>query len=139
MDRLSIALDQYKAYGLGLLRVASGLLILNAGYTKFFIWKIPKVVENFDRMGIFLPQVTGPFIAGLELAGGALVVVGLFTRYLGLIFVAEFAVAAYTQWALLGKGMVGARYEMLLLVIFLTLATNGGGALNLGSLLKRGA
>lgn len=139
MDRLSLALDQYKAYGLGLLRVAAGLLILNAGYTKFFIEKIPKVIENFDRMGIILPQVTGPFIAGLELAGGALVIVGLFTRYLGLIFVAEFAVAAYTKWVLLGYGMAGARYELLLLVIFLALATNGGGALNLGTLLKRGA
>ena len=139
MDRLSLALDQYKAYGLGLLRVATGLLILNEGYTKFFIWKIPKVIENFDRMGILLPQVTGPFIAGLELVGGGLVIIGLFTRYLGLIFVAEFAVAAYTQWVLLGKDMVGARYEMLLLVIFLALATNGGGALNLGTMLRRGA
>ncbi|MCZ6559156.1 MAG: DoxX family protein [SAR324 cluster bacterium] len=139
MDRLSIALDQYKNIGIGLLRIATGLLLFQAGYTKFFVWKLPAVINSFDRMGIFLPQIAGPFVAGVELAGGALLAIGLFTRYLGLIFTVQFVVASYAVAVTVGKGLAGARLEIMLVVIFFVLATNGGGALNLGTLLRKGA
>lgn len=139
MDRLSAALDQYKSYGIGLLRIATGLLLFQAGYTKAFVWGLTAVSGNFAKMGIILPQVTGPMIAGLELAGGALLAVGLFTRYLGLIFAVQFVVASYAVAVLLGKGLAGAKLEILLVIVSLVLATNGGGALNLGSLLRKGA
>ena len=90
-------------------------------------------------MGFILPQVAGPFVGLLEVAGGALLTVGLFTRYLGLIFAVEFAVATYTVAVMLGKGMEGARLPFLVMIVMLTLATNGGGALNLGTLLKKGS
>ncbi|MCZ6472695.1 MAG: DoxX family protein [SAR324 cluster bacterium] len=139
MDRLSIALDQYKNFGIGLLRIATGLLLLQSGYTKFFVWKLPAVINSFEKMGIFLPQLSGPLVAGMELGGGALLAIGLFTRYLGLIFSVQFVVAAYTISVTLGKGLAGARLEIMLVVIFFVLATNGGGALNLGTLLRKGA
>ena len=139
MDRLSAALDQYKSYGMGLLRIVTGLLLFQAGYTKVFVWGLSAVSGNFAKMGILLPQLTGPMIGVLELAGGALLAVGLFTRYLGLIFAVQFVVATYAVSVLLGKGLAGAKLEILLVIVALALATNGGGALNLGSLLKKGA
>ncbi len=139
MDRLSAALDQYKSYGMGLLRIATGLLLFQSGYTKVFVWGLSAVSSSFAKMGIILPQVAGPVVGVLELAGGALLAVGLFTRYLGLIFAVQFVVASYIVWVSLGKGLGGARLEIMLVIVFLVLATNGGGALNLGSLLKKGA
>ena len=139
MDRLSAALDSYKTYGLGLLRVVAGLIIFHAGYTKVFVWGLSATAGNFEKMGVILPQLTGPFTGLLELSGGALLTVGLFTRYLGLIFAIHFGVATFVVASALGKGLAGARLEILLIIVMLALATNGGGALNLGSLLKKGA
>ena len=139
MDRLSAALDSYKNSGLGLLRIVAGLIILQSGYTKVFVWGLSATANNFQKMGVIIPQLTGPFIGVLELAGGALLAIGLFTRYLGLIFAVEFAVATYVVAVLLGKGLIGARLPLVLIFVMLALATNGGGAMNLGSLLRKGA
>jgi putative oxidoreductase len=139
MDRLSAALDNYKASGLGLLRVMAALIIFQAGYTKIFVWGMSATAGNFQKMGLILPQVVGPFIGVLELAGGALLTLGLFTRYLGLIFAVEFGVAAYMVAVVMGRGTDAARLPFLLVIVMLALATNGGGALNLGTMLRRGA
>jgi putative oxidoreductase len=132
-------LEQYKAYGLGLTRIVTGLMMFHAGYVKLFVWKLPAVTGNFDKMGIPLAQLSAPLVAGLELAGGAALTLGIFTRYLGVIFAIQFLVATYAVGVLLGKGWAGARLEVLLVVVFVLLATNGGGALNLGNLLRKGS
>lgn len=139
MDRLSMALDNYKNSGMGLLRVAVGLIVLQAGYTKIFVWGLSATAGNFQKMGFVLPQVVGTFVGGLELAGGALLTLGLFTRYLGLIFALHFSVAAYVVWVVMGQGMIPARLPLLLVIVMLAVATNGGGALNLGTMLRKGA
>ena len=139
MDRLSAALESYKSSGLGLLRIVVGLMVFYAGYTKVFVWGLSATAGNFQKMGVVLPQVVGPFVGVLELAGGALLTIGLFTRYLGLIFAVQFAVATYVVAVALGKGLLGARLELLLVFVMLALATNGGGALNLGTMLRKGA
>ena len=46
-----------------------------------------------------------------------------------------FAWAGYTSV----ETLAGAKLEIMLVIVSLVLATNGGGALNLGSLLKKGA
>lgn len=139
MDRLSAALESYKSSGLGLLRIVVGLMVFYAGYTKVFVWGLSATAGNFQKMGVVLPQVVGPFVGVLELAGGALLTIGLFTRYLGLIFAVQFAVATYVVAVALGKGLLGARLELLLVFVMLALATNGGGALNMGTMLRKGA
>jgi len=138
MDRLSMALGRYRGLGLGVTRIAMGLILLQAGYTKVFIWKLPAVINDFEKMGVLLPQIMGPFIASLELVGGAALTLGLFTRWLGLVFAAEFCVATFAVAVGFGKGLGGAHLEIMLLVVALLLATNGGGALNLGTILRKG-
>ncbi|MCH7493229.1 hypothetical protein IIA16_00740, partial [bacterium] len=65
--------------------------------------------------------------------GGAALTLGLCTRWLGLVFAAQFCVGTYAVAVGAGKGVGGASLEILLIVVALLLATNGGGALNLGT------
>jgi putative oxidoreductase len=92
----------------------------------------------FDKIGIFLPQISGPFIGLLELIGGALLFVGLFSRYLALLFAIEFIVASYAAWVLMNKGYGGAELELMLLATSIMIATNGAGSFSLDAIIRKG-
>lgn len=139
MSQFLGGLDRNRAHGIALLRIVTGLILFHAGYSKVFVSGLPHIAQSFQGMGIIMPQITGPFIGLLELAGGAALTLGLFTRYLGVIFAIQFIVAAYVKFALLHKGIAPARIDILLVVIGLVLATSGGGSFSLGGLLKRGS
>ena len=126
------------SYGLTLLRVVTGLILLQAGYSKVFIYGFDATAQSFRGMGMFLPQITGPFVALLELVGGAALTLGIWPRYLGGLFAAQFVVATYAKVFMWNKGLMSARIDILLIAVCLLLATNGAGALNLGQLLKKG-
>lgn len=117
--------------GLTVLRVVMGLIFLYSGYLKVFHRGF--AVGGFRHMGIPLPEILGPIVSFLELGGGALLVVGLFTRYLGILFAGEFIVATLVITNLSSnlKGLAGARLEILLVAGAIVLVTNGAGALGL--------
>ncbi len=139
MERMFGGLDRSSAYGVALLRIVTGLILLQAGYNKVFNIGFGPLTQNFEKMGMFLPQLTGPFVGLLELIGGGALVIGVLTRYLGVIFAIQFVIATYAKVALMHTGWGAARIDILLVVIGLFLASNGGGALNLGNLLKKGS
>ncbi len=139
MNGLAGGMEKNMAYGLTLVRLTMGVMLFMAGYGKVFVAGLGGVAQRFENMGMFMPQVTGPFIGLLELVGGAALVIGLFTRYLGLIFAIQFVVATYAKVAMMQTGWNAARIDIMLVVVGLLLATNGGGALNLGTLLKKGS
>jgi len=74
-----------------------------------------------------LPELAGPVVSVLELGGGVLLVVGLFTRILGVLYTIEFIVASLVIINL--KGLMGARLEYMILVGAIVLATHGAGTL----------
>ncbi|MBI3992861.1 MAG: DoxX family protein [Candidatus Lambdaproteobacteria bacterium] len=121
--------------GLSLFRIVTGIIIFMAGYQKVFVWGFPSVQSSFEKMGILLPQVSGPFIGLLELIGGVLLVLGVFTRQLATIYFIEFIVATWVVWG--GRGFAGARLEIMLLFAFVLLATNGAGALSVDRMLLK--
>ena len=127
------------SYGLTLLRVVTGLILLQAGYSKVFIYGFDATTQSFRGMGMFLPQITGPFVALLELVGGAALTLGIWPRYLGGLFAAQFVVATYAKVILMKAGWGAARIDVLLVVIGIVLLTNGGGAFGLGAILKKGS
>jgi putative oxidoreductase len=137
MRQLIALLSAQSGIGYLIVRVVTGLILLIAGYTKVFVYGMSTMQDNFGKWQIFLPQITGPFISFLELIGGLALVIGLFTRYVGLLFVIEFIVAAYTQWVTLGKGFAGARLDIMILVAGILLATHGAGMLSVDKQLKR--
>ncbi len=66
--------------GLTVLRVVLGVTFLLHGWQKFTEWTIAGTQASFAEMGVPLAEVAAPAVAVLELAGGALLVLGLATR-----------------------------------------------------------
>jgi putative oxidoreductase len=116
-------------WGVAAVRVAMGLVFVSAGWSKVAAG-FGAVAGNFAKMGMPAPGVTGPFIALLELVGGALLLVGLAGRWLGLLFAIEFVVATFVV-KLPSAGWAGARLDLMLLAGGVLLFFAGSGRLSL--------
>lgn len=66
--------------GLTVLRAVLGLTFLLHGWQKVSEWTLAGTQASFAQMGVPLAEVAAPAVAVLELAGGALLVLGLGTR-----------------------------------------------------------
>lgn len=119
-------LDKWQPQLLGVLRIVSGLLFLEHGTSKLL---------HFPHVAMFdgkLPPLI--MIAGaIELVGGALVTVGLFTRYAAFIMSGEMAVAYFMahQPKSFFPAINGGEDAILLCFIFLYLAAAGPGSWSL--------
>lgn len=116
-------LRPYASELLSVLRIMTGLLILQHGTTKYLNFPIGPM-NNMNPM-------TMSGVAGiLELIGGVLIVVGLFTRPVAFILSGMCAVAYFYAHAprgffpILNAGELAALYSF----VFLYLAAAGGGA-----------
>lgn len=115
-------LSRWQPQLLAILRIVVGLLFLEHGLSKFFAFPVPFPVHP-------LPPLL--MAAGaIELVAGALVTVGLFTRFAAFIASGEMAIAYWMQhfpknpWpaANMGEGAI------MFCFIFLYLAAAGPGA-----------
>ena len=117
-------------WGITAVRVAMGLIFIVAGWAKVASG-VDNLAAAFTKMGIPMPAVSGPFIAYLELVGGLALLVGLFGRWLGLVFAIQFVVATfYVKFA--GPGWNAGRLDLMLLAggILLFLAGPGKAAID---------
>ncbi|GAA0869874.1 DoxX family protein [Brevundimonas basaltis] len=117
------------------LRIVTGLMFMQHGAQKIFSFPAPAhgPFELFSQMGVG---------GVLELFGGALIVVGLFTRPVAFVLSGMMAVAYFQFHALTGgvfpmvnQGELAALYCW----VFLYLAFAGPGAWAVGHILKRKA
>lgn len=133
MNALMERLSRWNDCAMLAVRLLLGSILIRAGFAKFFEFGIGKITENFRGYGIPLPEISAPFIATLELVGGVLLVLGFFTRYLGLLYTAEFIVAAWVKYAMVpppAGGYIGSRLDTLIIVVSFLLATQGAGKLS---------
>ena len=119
-------LEPLVPYALAALRIVAGYLFLLHGSAKLF--GFPHVAM-FDRLPIW--SLLG--VAGmLELAGGALLIVGLFTRFVAFLLSGEMAFAYFLVHARSGNVLFPMLNEgeaaVLYCFIFLLLAVAGSGA-----------
>jgi putative oxidoreductase len=125
-------------WGITAVRVAMASVFIVAGYKKWFITGMPNVAASFAKSGLPAPGVMAYCIATLELVGGVLLLFGLFGRWLGVLYVAEFIVAAF--WVKFPTlGWEPGRIDLMLLAgaIMLVLAGPGRAALDEWWLEKR--
>lgn len=78
-----------------LIRSLVGLVFLSEGIQKF-LFPADVGAGRFARIGLPSPELLGPFVGGLEIACGALVLLGLFTRLAVIPLLTIMAVAIYS-------------------------------------------
>jgi putative oxidoreductase len=119
--------------GLLVLRLALGLIFVFHGYPKLFT-DPNHTSEMFAKLGF--ANGTSYAIGALELFGGAMLVVGFFTRPIALLLAIEMGVAIWKVH--LSKGYLAVHeYEFALIMgaASLALATCGPGGISLDELL----
>jgi putative oxidoreductase len=116
---------------LSVLRIVTGLLFIEHGTQKWLLFPGGTSRATVENLG---------GIAGLfELVGGALVILGLFTRPVAFVlsgvmaFAYFIALAPQGFWPLLNKGELAVLYCF----VFLYLAAAGGGPWSLDRLMRR--
>jgi putative oxidoreductase len=114
-----------------LARLVVGEVFLMSGWGK--LQALPLVVENFTAWGIPFPQFTTPFVSIVELVGGLLLLLGLFTRMaavpLAIVMVVAIATVIWPDVDSLDTFM--GLSETAYLAIFVWLAAAGPGAVSL--------
>jgi putative oxidoreductase len=114
-------------WGITVVRIAMGLVFAVHGYQKF-AEGLAGVSAFFAKMSIPLPGVMAPFIAALELVGGLLLLLGLGTRWLGLLYAIEMFVVTF--WVKIPRqGWQSAELESMLLAGAIMLSLAGPGKL----------
>jgi putative oxidoreductase len=108
--------------GLSILRIVVAFLFMSHGLQKILAFPVARAVET--------PLWSLSGVAGLlELVGGALLLIGLFTRPVAFLLSGEMAFAYFIAhaphgfWPLLNRGELAALYTF----VFLYLAAAGGG------------
>jgi len=118
---------------LSLLRIMTALLLLQFGLAKMTGFPVHEYLNNVARFSL-------PWFAGvLELTGGVLLLIGLFTRPVAFVLSGLMAFAYFIGHA--PKGFYpllnGGNFAVVLCFLFLYLACAGGGAFSLDALLRR--
>ncbi|HVV51802.1 MAG TPA: DoxX family protein [Polyangia bacterium] len=91
-DRLHRILASRAPRAVWLIRLAVAMVFVSEGIQKF-LYPAALGAGRFAKIGIPAPALMGPFIGVVEIACGALILVGLFTRLAGLLLLADMTVA----------------------------------------------
>lgn len=125
-------LNQYAAL---ILRVSLGLMFIAHGLLKVLVFTLPTTVQFFDGVGF--PGWLAYPVVFIEISGGALLIAGIATRQLSVLFL---TILLGALWVHAGNGWVfsnpngGWEYVAFLIVatIVQALLGNGAYALRLG-------
>lgn len=78
-----------------LIRLMTGAVFLSEGIQKF-LFPDALGVGRFMKIGIPYPEYLAPFVGGLEILGGILILIGLFTRVASFLLFINICVAIVT-------------------------------------------
>ena len=129
---LTASLDRWAPQVLSIVRIVAALLFLEHGSSKLFGFPQPMPAPAIFTMIWFAGVI--------ELVGGVLVTLGLFTRAAALIMSGEMAVAYFKAHASGGFWPAQNHGELAVLYcfVFLYLAAAGAGPLSVDALRKKG-
>jgi putative oxidoreductase len=129
---LSRYFSRFEPYAPTILRVVTGVLFILHGLPKF--QDMASFVGFFESLRIPAPGIMAPFIAILEVVGGLLLVLGIASRWISLLFVIEMIVSTLLV-KLPGVGIIappgaqtaGAEVDLMLLAMSLAVLILGPG------------
>jgi putative oxidoreductase len=141
MQKLIAAANSLQSPFLLLVRLFWGFQMMQTGWGK--LHSLAKVTGFFTSLGIPLPGVNAPFIAALEFIGGILIILGLGSRIVSLLLVADMLVAfwvadreaLFSVFSDTDKFYAASPYPFLL--AFLIILIFGPGKLALDELIAR--
>lgn len=139
MDKFDNMLAKYQPVALSLVRFITGLLLFQYGVAK--ILKFPMIPEG--NAYAFLSKVQLMSLSGaaglIELIFGALLLIGLFTRFAAFILAGEMAFAYFIGHA--PKGFFplinGGTLAIMFCFACLYLSTSGGGPISVDAMRKK--
>lgn len=128
------------SWGLLVLRVVVGGIFIAHGAQKIFEFTLPGTAQSFAGMGVPLPEIAGPVVAFVELIGGGMLVIGLFTRLAGILLAVDMVVALVLVHlpAGLWVGEGGYEFVAVLAAVALALAFAGAGRFSVDRGVLRG-
>lgn len=119
------------------IRVIAGIIFIAHGWQKYGMG-VSNVAGFFAQTGIPLAGIAAPLVTGLELVGGALLVIGLLTRPLAMMFAIDMASATLFVHAKNGfAGPGGMEFTLMLCTVAVALAIAGGGAYSVDAILDK--
>jgi len=118
-----------------IMRLIVGYTFMMTGWGK--LNNLAQVTENFIGWGIPFPRILTPFVSGVEFFGGAMLILGLFTRIPAAMLAVVMVVAIRSaKWGDVDslETLLGFE-EVSYLALFLWLAIAGPGPLSIDHLL----
>ncbi len=133
--RALAVLDRFRWVGPLALRLSLGAVFIGTGWGK--LQNLEQVTSFFTELGIPFPATQAAMVSGVELVGGTLILVGLFTRFAALPLMATMLVAILTakRPEISGIRSLLAFEEFTYLAGFLWLFVAGAGRASLDALL----
>ncbi len=92
--RARATLDRFSWVGPLAVRLSLGSVFIGTGWGK--LHNLGQVTSFFSELGIPFPTIQAPMVSGIELVGGTLILLGLFTRFAALPLMATMVVAILT-------------------------------------------
>lgn len=122
---------RYYEWSMLVLRVSLGVIFLAHGLQK--ISGIEGIVKFFGALG--LPAAVAYIVTGIETAGGAFLILGIFTRLSALTI--SFVLVGAIITVKLSKGLLGGyELDLALLAAAVALVLSGSNTLSLGNMLS---
>jgi putative oxidoreductase len=111
-------------------RICIGFIFIQSGWGK--LHHLDKVIAFFTSLGIPAANLQAPFVASIELVGGSVVLIGLFTRVASIPLIGTMFVAILTakRGDIHELGDLLFMPEFLFIVMLLWLMIKGAGALS---------
>lgn len=133
---LLTSLDRYEDAGLLLLRCVTGGFLIYQSHDNIFSSDRMKEFEAFlDGFGFIYPQFMAPLSVGFQFLAGIAFVLGLFTRWFGLITAINFIVAVWmVHWT---DPILGIWPAAILVFLGLYFGLRGAGRFGIDNHLQR--
>ncbi|MGM7667001.1 DoxX family protein [Microbacterium sp. A93] len=126
-----------REWGLLVARVILGVVLVAHGWQKFTEWGIAGTTASFQEMGVPAPPVSALIASIVELGGGILLILGLFTTVAGLLVALNMLGAVLFVHAPHGVFVAGNGWELVAVigVAALVFALMGAGRISLDAVI----